>query len=120
MEKSGVGVPVVSPPPAEPEELALLEDELALLEDELALLEDELALLEDELALLEDELALELEDEEPPEDDELLEESVVLAPPSQPASAADANARMNQREDRFCCKFFIDAFRNCLLTIVIV
>ncbi|WP_437613092.1 hypothetical protein WMF20_11105 [Sorangium sp. So ce834] len=122
MEKSGVGVPVVSPPPAEPEELELLEDELELLEDELELLEDELELLEDELELLEDELELELEleDEELLEDDELLEESVVSLPPPQPASATDANASMNQREDRFCCEFFMDAFRNCLLTIVVI
>ncbi|WP_437964472.1 hypothetical protein WMF04_32800 [Sorangium sp. So ce260] len=67
-----------------PEELELLEDELELLEDELELLEDELELLEDELEL---------------EDEELLEAPVVSAPPSQPASATDANASMNQREN---------------------
>ncbi|WP_207217807.1 MULTISPECIES: hypothetical protein [Sorangium] len=120
MEKSGVGVPVVSPPPAEPEELELLEDELELLEDELELLEDELELLEDELELLEDELELELEDEELLEDDELLEDPVVLVSSPQPASATDANASMNQREDQFCCEIFMDAFRDCLLTIVVM
>ncbi|WP_438001126.1 hypothetical protein WMF26_16535 [Sorangium sp. So ce185] len=124
MEKSGRGVPVGSPPPAEPEELELLEDELELLADELELLADELELLEDELELLEDELELELEleleDEELLEDDEPPEGSMVSAPPSQPASATDANASMNQREDRFCCKFFMDAFQNCLLTIVVM
>ncbi|XYH94920.1 hypothetical protein ACMHYB_44950 [Sorangium sp. So ce1128] len=86
--------------------------------EELELLEDELELLEDELELLEDELELELEDEELLEDDELL--PVVLVPPPQPASATDANASMNQRENRFCCKFVIDVFQNCLLTIVII
>ncbi|WP_438024283.1 hypothetical protein [Sorangium sp. So ce233] len=73
-------------PPEEPE---LLEDEVELLEDEPELLEDE----------------LELEDEELLEDDALLEVSVVLVPPSQPASATDANASANQRENRFCCRF---------------
>ncbi|WP_437590059.1 hypothetical protein [Sorangium sp. So ce1000] len=97
-------------PPDEPE---LLEDELELLEDELELLEDELELLEDELELLEDELELELEleDEELLEDDELIEGSVVSLPLSQPASATDANASTNQRENRFCFKFVI-AFSN--------
>ncbi|KYF81877.1 hypothetical protein BE11_14670 [Sorangium cellulosum] len=71
-------------PPEEPE---LLEDELELLEDELELLEDEL------------ELELELEDEELLEDDELLEDPVVLVSSPQPASATDANASMNQREN---------------------
>ncbi|WP_437720521.1 hypothetical protein [Sorangium sp. So ce861] len=117
MEKSGVGVPVVSPPPAEPEELALLAEELALLAEELELLAEELELLAEELEL---ELELELEDEALLEDDALLEESVLLVPPPQPAIATDANASMNQRGDRFCCRFFMDAFRNCLLTIVIV
>jgi hypothetical protein len=122
LEKSGRGGPVVSPPPAEPEELELLEAELELLEAELELLEAELELLEAELELLEDELELELEleDDELLEDDEPPEGSMVSAPPSQPASATDANASMNQREDRFCCKFFMDAFQNCLLTIVIM
>ncbi|WP_437806844.1 hypothetical protein [Sorangium sp. So ce1078] len=83
--------------------------------DEPELLEDELELLEDEL-----ELELELEDEELLEDDELLEGPVVLVPPPQPASATDANASMNQRENRFCCKFIIDVFQNCLLSIVIM
>ncbi|WP_437758212.1 hypothetical protein [Sorangium sp. So ce1389] len=67
--------------------------------EELELLEDELELPEDELELLEDELELELEDEELLEDDELPEGSVALVPPPQPASATDANASMNQRED---------------------
>ncbi|WP_437308682.1 hypothetical protein [Sorangium sp. So ce388] len=113
MEKSGRGV-------TPPEELELLEDELELLEDELELLEDELEVLEDEPELLEDELELEDEDEELLEDDELLEGPVASVPPPQPASATDANARMNQREDRFCCKFVIDVFQNCSLTIVIL
>ncbi|WP_437285678.1 hypothetical protein [Sorangium sp. So ce406] len=80
--------------------------------------EDELELLEDEPELLEDEL--ELEDEELPEVDELPEGSVALVPPPHPASAADANASMNQRENRFCCGFVMDVFQNCLLTIAIV
>ncbi|MGK3961628.1 hypothetical protein WMF38_52055 [Sorangium sp. So ce118] len=101
-----MGVTVGSPP----EELELLEDELELLEDETELLEDETELLEDETELLEDELALELEDEEPLEDDELLEAPVVLVSSPQPASATDANASMNQRENRFCFKFVIDVF----------
>ena len=95
MEKSGAGAP---------EELELLEDALELLEDALELLEDE----------------LELEDEELLEDDELLEDPVVLVPPPQPASATDANASMNQRENRSFCKFVMDVFQNCLLTIVII
>ncbi|WP_438003314.1 hypothetical protein WME89_31020 [Sorangium sp. So ce321] len=98
MDRSGTGVPVVSPPP--PEELELLEDELELLEDAPELLEDELEL----------ELELELEDEEPLEDDELLEAPVVLVSSPQPASATDANAITNQRENRFCFKFVIDVF----------
>lgn len=67
--------------------------------EEPELLEDELELLEDELELLEDELELELEDEELLEDDELLEGPVALVPSPQPASATDANASMNQREN---------------------
>ncbi|XXY51238.1 hypothetical protein WME91_08845 [Sorangium sp. So ce269] len=94
-----MGVTVGSPP-----------EELELLEDELELLEDELELLEDEPELLEDELELELEDEEPLADDELLEAPVVLVSSPQPASAADANAITNQRENRFCFKFVIDGF----------
>ncbi|XXY23327.1 hypothetical protein WME88_27325 [Sorangium sp. So ce216] len=86
MDKSGMGVTVVSPPEA----LELLEDELELLDDELELLDDELELLEDEL---------ELEDEELLEDDELLDDPVVSVPPPQPASATDANASTNQREN---------------------
>ncbi|WP_437954904.1 hypothetical protein WME76_25490 [Sorangium sp. So ce119] len=109
MEKSGRGV---TSPPDEPE---LLEDELELLEDELELLEDEL-----ELELLEDELELELEDEELLEDDELLEAPVASSPPPQPASATDANASTNQRENRCCCEFVMDVSRNCLPTIVIM
>ncbi|HTN88099.1 MAG TPA: hypothetical protein VL242_30675 [Sorangium sp.] len=108
MEKSGRGV-------TPPEELELLEDELELLEDELELLEDEPELLEDELELEDED-----EDEELLEDDELLEGPVASVPSPQPASATDANARMNQREDRFCCKFIIDVFQNCSLTIVIL
>ncbi|WP_437515405.1 hypothetical protein [Sorangium sp. So ce1099] len=88
-------------PPEEPE---LLEDELELLEDELELLEEE----------------LELEDEELLEDDELLEDPVALLPPPQPASATDANASVNQRENRFCCRFVMDAFRDFLLVIVVI
>ncbi|MGK3982578.1 hypothetical protein WME99_06045 [Sorangium sp. So ce136] len=86
MDKSGMGVTVVSPP----EELELLEDELELLDDELELLDDELELLEDEL---------ELEDEELLEDDELLDDPVLSVSSPQPASATDANASMNQREN---------------------
>ncbi|WP_433935348.1 hypothetical protein AB3662_11580 [Sorangium cellulosum] len=88
--------------------------------DEPELLEDEPELPEDEPELLDDEPELELEDEELLEDDELLDDPAELEPPPQPASATDANAGMNQRENRFCCRFFIDTFQNCLLTIVII
>ncbi|WP_437631502.1 hypothetical protein [Sorangium sp. So ce854] len=62
-------------------------------------LEDELELLEDELDPPPDEVELELEDEELLEDDELPEGSAALVPPPQPASATDASASVNQRED---------------------